>query len=207
MSKPKIVTLDIDGCLADFTSAYAAALIAEDGDRLPEGWQDSPDWPGVWYWEREAGYGKDVEKRVWDEYILKEDSAFWENLEPMHGAREVLMELNGLVKAGKAETYFVTHRMGDRAKLQTEKWLYNHGCDYPTVFMAGDKIPVLRFLKPDFFIDDKPETVSAVADSDSVMRDGLFLKMAPYNKDLWSDPRFQKAASVKDALITAGVIG
>lgn len=202
----KTLVFDIDGCLANFNKAYGELLTKVGGDRLPKGWQDDPDFPTVWSWDRQAGYTPEVEERVWKKYILQEGSNFWKNLEPLPGAREALLQVNSLVKQGKVEAYFLTHRMGHKAKLQTEEFLYANGIDYPTVLIAADKAPWLRLLKPHFFIDDKPSTVEDVArvSAEEKWADfQLFLKMAPYNRELWGKVR--GAATVKDALVAAGV--
>ena len=202
------ICCDIDGVIGNFTSAYAHKLIAEGGNLLPKDWETNPEWPQEWYWERAAGYSPEVEKKVWNNHILQKGSKFWQNLSAYDGVKESLMHLNGLVKAGTADCYFLTHRMGDRAKNQTEIFLYEHGIDYPTVLLAADKIPYLRLLKAAFFIDDKPETVqevARVAAEEKWQNFQLFLKIAPYNKPLWGDPRFKKAVSLKDALIQAGL--
>lgn len=199
----KIVALDIDGCLANFTSSYARALIKVGGDRLPKGWETDPEWPKEWYWDRAAGYPPEVEKEVWSNYILQPGSKFWEQLDALPGTDESLMVLNGKVKRGEVDCYFLTHRIGHRAKNQTETWLYNHGIDYPTVLLAADKVPYLTQLKPDFFIDDKPDHVLAALKADVV--DQLYLRITPYNKDLWEAQGFKKAVSVKDALVDAGL--
>lgn len=202
-----VIVLDIDGVLANFTKAYGELLTKVGGDKLPAGWQDDPDFPAVWYWERAAGYSKEVEERVWSKYITQKGSHFWKNLEPLPTARESLMHLNSLIKQGHTECYFLTHRMGHGAKLQTEEWLYANGIDYPTVLMTGEKVPWLRLLKANFFIDDRPETiqdVARVAVEEKWPDFKLYLKQAPYNTALWG--KVGSAAVVKDALVAAGVL-
>lgn len=206
----KIICLDIDGVLANFSHAYAELLIKVEGDKLPDRWWDDPNWPAVWYWERAAGYSKDAELEVWNNYIMRRGSRFWQTLEPMDDARETLMVLNGLVKNGTIECYFLTHRMGDRAKLQTETWLYENGFDYPTVLLGGDKVPYLRQLKANFFIDDKIETFNDVArvshDEKWDWNFDLYLKDAPYNQENRAfGIGLHVATSVKTALQNAGI--
>ena len=202
----RILAFDIDGVLANFTKAYGELLTKVGGEKLPKGWQDDPNFPPTWGWERPAGFSEEVENKVWTKYILQEGSLFWKNLEPLPTARETLMYLNGLVKKGAAECYFLTHRMGHNAKLQTEEFLFANGLDYPTVILAADKMPWLRLLKASFFIDDKMETVqdlSRVASEEKWPDFQLYLKQAPYNRALWG--RGKEAMTVKEALLTAGV--
>lgn len=208
----KIVCLDIDGCLANFTKAYAKLLIKVGGNKLPHDWETNPEFPKVWYWEREAGYPKEVEQEVWQTHILQKNSTFWQTLEPLPTAKESLMVLNGLEKAGKVHCVFLTHRMGDRAHLQTCEFLYENGFDYPTVLLAADKTPYLRLLQAHFFLDDKPDTVLDVAKKRQDEKWGflphLCLKTAPYNKELQAQVglvKIETAATVKEALQQAGI--
>ena len=204
------LAFDLDGCFFNFTSAYADLLIKVSGkDLLPEGWRTDPNFPAEWYWERSAGYSPEVEKEVWDKYILK-GSKFWKDLEPMPYATEVAAFLNDLWKQGK-EIYFISHRMGNKAKKQTEESLYYLGIDYPCVLLEGNKAPLLRLLKPNFYIDDKPSTVkdiSVTAQREQWQDFNLFLKTAPYNKneDCWATGYPQSIVpSVKVGLQLAGI--
>lgn len=202
----KVLAFDVDGCFANFTKAYGELLTKVSGDKLPQGWQDDPNFPSQWYWEQPAGFSKEVETKVWQKYITQQGSQFWKNLEPLPTARETLMFLNSLIKQGKAECYFLTHRMGYSAKFQTEEFLYANGLDYPTVILAADKIPWLRLLKANFFVDDKPETVAdlaKVAAGEKWPDFQLYLKHAPYNRELQGE--VSGAPTVKDALIAAGI--
>lgn len=158
-----ILAFDCDGVLADFNSAYGALIVKVSGeDRFPGGWKDDPNYPSTWFWEREAGYTKEVENKVWREHILKE-GVFWTSLKPY--------EPETLKRIGKLslthDVYFVTHRMGKKAKQQTEEWLYKHGMvNYPTVICvkeSTDKLAILQAIGAEAFIDDKPETCNDTA--------------------------------------------
>jgi deoxypyrimidine-specific 5' nucleotidase type C protein (NT5C) len=212
------LVFDIDGVLADFTTAYANLLIKTTGtDKLVDGWKDklaAREWPTTWYWDREAGYTKEEEVRVWSDYITKQ-GIFWENLDAIDGAGEIIKYINKLAKKG-INIYFITHRMGEKAKLQTEKWLYGLGMDYPTVILSGDKAPLLYSLGANFFIDDKPETIMDICDkmvADRMrhnnlggwpLENGLYLKDAAYNRGI-ERVGFKRVGSVKEALMDMGV--
>lgn len=206
MSTITTIACDLDGCLANFTKSYGDCLIQVGGNLLPDGWRNDPDFPKTWYWDREAGYRTEVETEVWQNHIMQPGSKFWQNLEPLPYARETLLMLNSRQKRGD-QVWFVSHRMGDRAHLQTLTWLYNHGMDYPQLVFAEDKVPVLRLLKPNFFIDDKPSTCEAVEKASK--QEGWknfqnYCKDAPYNrKDRPSG--LKVAGSVKEALEGAGL--
>lgn len=204
---------DVDGVFADFSTAYADLLIKVDGkDRLPAGWRTNPDLhTPTWFWERFYGYSKQVEEEVWNTHIIPSKD-FWYELEPYPGAGEALGHINKLAKSGH-EVIFLTNRMGKDAKKQTEDWLMNvydgngklKGIDNPTVLLSGDKTPILRALKANFYIDDKAETVVDVA-SLVGPEFTLYVKDAPYNRDVqYPNGKVKHASSVKDALEQSGL--
>ena len=202
----KTLVFDIDGVFANFNLGYGRLLTKVGGDKLPKGWEENPDFPTVWDWDDAAGYTPEVTTKVWKKYIMQEGSDFWKTLEPLPTARETLMHLNGLVKKGAVECYFLTNRMGHNVKLQTEEFLYANGLDYPTVLIASDKVPWLRLLQPMFFVDDRVETIQdiiRVSEEETWTDFQLYLKQAPYNKALWE--RVNKARTVKNALILANL--
>lgn len=164
----KRVCLDIDGVLADFNTAYHDLLVLVTGeDKFPQDYD--PTQPPVWHWEHHFGYTSEQEALVWTNHILKSPD-FWVKLKPLKDASRVLFALDQMVRFNEIELYFITNRHGLNAKLQTEKWLYNHGVSYPTVLIAADKLPLLRTLNPAFYIDDKLETAN---DVQGVSIDGL----------------------------------
>lgn len=201
----KVVALDIDGCLADFTTSHANNLIKLNGsDPLPEGWRNDPNWPQNWDWDSLAFPPLVVEAAY--RLFHETGNKFWETLSPVDNAQWVLSQLNKEVKKGDLDLYFLTHRMGHRAKLQTEKWLYEHGVDYPTVITGSNKIPFLRTVEASFFIDDKPDTISKV---EKVSREEkwpnfrLFIKDAPYNRTVY---QVERARTVQEALTVAEIL-
>lgn len=204
-----VLAIDIDGVLADFNRSYGRTFIKISGeDKFPAGWEDQladNEFPPVWSWEGFYGYSPEVEKKVWTEAIF-ESKDFWRNLDPLPHTRWTLAVLNARAKAGD-DVYFLTNRAGQRAKTQTEMWLYEHGMNFPTVILSGDKTPLLRALKVNFFVDDKPETIvdaAAVAASEGWKDFQLFIRDAPYNRQT-TVPNCQRVGSVKEALITAGL--
>lgn len=210
------LAFDIDGVFADFSTAYANLLIEVDGkDRLPEGWRNNPELhTPVWYWERHYGYSKEVEKNVWENHILKSKD-FWYELEALPGAGETIHHINKLVQRGH-DVYFLTHRMGLKAKRQTEDWLnfiYDdagnlRGMDNPTVLLSSDKTPILGALGINFYIDDKAETIveaSKLVDVTDPNKFQLFVKDAPYNRVQYPSGKVTVVGSVKDALEKAGL--
>lgn len=173
------LAIDIDGILADFNEGHRKQLKQlNDGVDLIKTWP-----PQIWEWDIEA-YGTKFISNVWANHIAPSKS-FWKSLQPLDGTLDAVKQLNRLSK--HHAIYFITNRMGINCKQQTETWLYGVGMNYPTVIIAGDKVPVLKALKINFFIDDKLETMNelmAAAQSQKWdMRDKhFFLAEAPYNK-------------------------
>lgn len=203
------VGLDLDGVLVNFNHHYAKFLAEENGsDLLPEGWKTDSSVFCCWNWDDFYKYPPDVQKRVWENRILGNKN-FWKNLSPLDGAVEVLKKLNYLAKDGVIDCYMLTNRMGSHAKLQTEGWLYDHGYDFPTVLLASDKVPIIKALGLNFFIDDKLETMLSLRRASREekwdMRDKHFiLQDAPWNQVGRYDD-MKVSSNVKDALIAAGI--
>jgi len=200
------LAIDIDGVLAGFTDACSALITEVSGVTFPK---ESKEWPTVWSWEKVEGVTHDHMSLVWGE-IMREGSNFWEKLKPTEECRRCLKQLNWLSKRDN-EVYFLTNRMGHRAKYQTERFLYEHGMDFPTVILSGDKIPLILDLGIDFFIDDKPDTVYDLyqhAERVELSTEGRqwFLLDAPYNRraDL-RYPGTKIAMSLEEALRKAGL--
>lgn len=203
----QVIGIDVDGVLANFTASYGRSIVEHIGeDKLPDGWHQDPDFPKTWNWELDAGYTAEQVKAVWDSKILR-SSTFWMDLAPMEDAKDSLKQLNSLAKAGK-EVVFITHRMGKKAKRQTEQWLYSHGIDYPTVILSGNKLAVIRTIGADFYIDDKLSTMAEIhrhcQDLTITLKDHAYLKHAPYNTAA-RPAGLKTAVSLSDALKQSGL--
>lgn len=187
------IACDIDGVLANFSDSYASLLHKETGIVFPK---CSDTWPVDWFWERKMGVTSKQEKSVWDGSILSSKS-FWRNLDALDGSTPAIYRLNNMAQQGD-QIFFITNRPGLCSKYQTERWLYDLGMSYPTVLVAADKLPLLKALKIDFFIDDRPETIQEVGLDASVPH--LYLKDAPYNRTQVYAPTVKRAASLLVAL-------
>lgn len=191
------LALDIDGVLARFTDSYAHFLTRETGIAFPRA---SEDFPQEWFWERAMGVTPEQEAKVWTERILQPGSKFWYKLHPMDGAGGIIRRLNDLTRVGH-EVFFLTHRMGDKAKLQTERWLYSYGMNFPTVLLSGEKVPLIQALGVTFFIDDKPSTVVEAAE----VMEKVYLMNAPYNVREEMPPNVVRVRSAEEALMKEGL--
>lgn len=86
-----------------------------------------------------------------------------ELLDPVDGAAEALQALNARAQI------IVLSNVPASAQAARQRWLTQHGMDYPLVANAGSKGPPLRFLEehikaPVFFMDDLPPHLDAVAE-------------------------------------------
>lgn len=165
------IGLDIDGCLADFNSAYRQTLLDVSGRPLiPEGFQ-----PPLWDYAPFYGYTPEEDKRAWDR--IKTNTRFWQTLQPLPGAED-LLELANVVNG---DVYFLTNRPGTTAKRQTETWLRFYGLWEPTVLIApGNKGKIAEGLQLTDLIDDRPENCFAVAYESPLTK--VFLRAASYNE-------------------------
>lgn len=205
--QPLVFAIDIDGVLAQFALHYARLLITVSGkDRFPEDWRREPDLlTPVWDWEYHWGYTKADRDKAW-ERIEAKGSRFWLDLPSMPLAKDTIYCLNNLQRYHGHTVYFLTHRPGYHAKLQTERWLYEHGVAYPTVLIVDAKLKPLALsaLQADVFIDDKIETVRAAVGR--VKR--VYLKDAPYNQVTALDEKhssYVRVKTVQDMLKAEGL--
>lgn len=176
-----ILALDIDGVLANFNLHCAKKFIEiTKEDRFPENWYMHPErLCPVWDWWFHWGYTEKQRKAVFAK-MEKANPPFWYDLPIMPLVKDSLFCLNRRAMYHGDQVYFLTHRLGDTAKIQTERWLYQYGLAYPTVLIvaADKKYTVLDALGADVFIDDKLETVrSAIGHAKRV-----YLQDAPHNQ-------------------------
>lgn len=188
------LAFDVDGCIADFSNAYKKRLI-----KVTEKDLFTTDWtPTCWDWDKAAGYTSDEIEATWDS--ITKDPLFWEKLKPIAGAVETMSRVGMLSKT--CPVYFLTNRMGVKCKQGTEKFLYDLGVSYPTVIITADKLPVLKAIRANFFVDDKLETMNQV--QAGLRAEHLYLIDTPYNQSGRS-LNLKVASDVKDALEKAGL--
>lgn len=186
------IAFDIDGCLANFTDAYAARIVKVTGEnRFPK-----PMHIPCWDWDKHYGYTDDQIAATIED--ISKDRLFWEKLDPI-ALPIVFTKIELLSK--EHDVYFLTNRFGTNCKQQTEKWLYKQGIYYPTVLIGSNKRPLLDTLKIEFFVDDKLETMNEVS---SPKKPHFYLLDTTYNKNRRKES-IQPVESVKDALEKAGL--
>lgn len=180
MAVKRVVACDLDGVIISWNEAFAKLLAKAHGeDLLPIDWEEQGHeaFP-CWDWAGHYGY-PEVSCEL-ARHWMQEDHQFWYRLPALPEAQLVLDRLNELVNADEIDLYFVTQRPGVRAKQQTEMWLYDRGLMNPTVLVTGNKIPVLKGLGADFFIDDRLDTI--IQAHRAGLTKGVYLLDRPWNR-------------------------
>lgn len=171
--------IDLDGCLADFNSAYIDLIASMTDTVLPA---VSDTYPATWDYAEAAGVASSDLDRVWSHI---QHSDFWLRLRPLPHAEPALVALAERAAMGD-HVYFITSRPGVMAKQDTELWLAKHGhMDFPTVMIVphpSRKPALVKALDITAFIDDKPETCSAVASMRMKVPSKVFIVDAPHNR-------------------------
>lgn len=178
----KSVGIDIDGVLADFTTAFVKVLREKLHIDIPAEYV-----PQDWGWIS-ANLPPKAMDRAWRIIDTQED--FWLGLSPM---MPNVLDLEWFFKehAGKDfDVYFITARKdgaGHSVKSQSEVWL-RHWMNKPdapiTVLPVNsgmDKVDVLHALSVDYCIDDHTPTI---VNAKSAYKKGkAFLLDQPWNQD------------------------
>lgn len=185
------IGIDLDGVIYNFNSAYHDKLIKITGEnRFPTDW-----YAPVWDWDKFYGYTNDEITATLT--AIQKDKLFWQKLKLLVEP-EVMSRLNVLSKEN--DLYFLTNRFGIKCKQQTEKALYDAGINYPTVMIVRDKLPVIKALNLDFFVDDKLETMNPMVEHQIASKAYIKLIDAPYNRE-GRRANLQVVSDLKTALI------
>lgn len=180
---------DVDGCLADFNTAFLPLLQRVSGRSLglalTPGQRYCPD---TWAWPRALGFTAAEISRAWAE--VSESDAWWADLRPLPGAETFLN--TALDRAHQDDTFeivFLTARQRQSrfVRQQTEEWLrawlLPGMYDNVTVLVgAQHKGDLCHALGLDAILDDKPSHLTEARRAcGPTMR--TFLKAATYNAD------------------------
>jgi 5'(3')-deoxyribonucleotidase len=142
----KIVLLDCDGVLADFTGAvchWASVMFKR---------EFSPSQVTQWDFCKALDLSDTETKQV--KVLLSESDRFWPNLQPMDGAADAVRRLRMV-----ADVYVVTSPWDSCPTWEYERkaWLQRvMGIPKADVLMG----PAKHIVAGDVFVDDKPETVA-----------------------------------------------
>ena len=179
------IAFDMDGTLADLSSAYAdveehlfgaadedAKHPAPEAREAEQQREDAGD-PAAQQTERRSDYHRLVERlstrhrdRVWR--TIEATPNFWTTLKPLEdGAVKRLYQLTG---EQNWEVFFITQRpatAGGTVQWQTHKWLVEHGFHTPSVIpLSASRGKAAAALNLDYLIDDTPQNcVDVLSDS------------------------------------------
>ena len=181
---PLRIGFDMDGTLADLSSAYAAvedqlygAERAQHERPAPEAREEEqhieegappPEAEAVErkVAARRAARGPGHRDRVWR--AIEATPNFWTLLKPIDA--EAIKRLNRLTYEHKWEVFFITQRpatAGNTVQWQTYKWLVEHGFEMPSVIpLSGGRGKAASALRLDYLVDDTPQNcVDVLSDS------------------------------------------
>jgi len=153
------LAIDMDGVLADWNTAFLRLLCETSGRELATLSPTTRRYePTTWGWPKALGY---TSKEISAAWAKTNELSWWEDLEPLPGAREFLRALKQrCYDYPEWEAYFLTSRQRKTAfiKEQTESWLHWHGFSpNPTVIVnCAHKGDVCHALGLEGLIDDKP---------------------------------------------------
>lgn len=167
--------IDLDGVVADFNTAMYSLVPEVTGrDLFGPGDPEPPSWSRHM---REVGYTTKEVDAVWK--AVATDRSFWLSFEPLPG----LDDLNAALPDHlDDEFYFITARIGETTKEQTERWLFERtGLFNPTVIRSKKKGAIANGLALDAFIDDKLAYALDVRVESPTTR--VYLLDRPYNAE------------------------
>jgi len=183
---PLRVGFDLDGTVADMHSALkreAISLFGEDVVRDAEVQPPSQQEAGG----EQAGLKADsavpgsdeeqVARPAMQELHLtaRQQSQLWDHVKKIENFWNTLPELEpGIIKRlarnvdeRRWEIIFLTTRpatAGDLVQLQSQRWLHDHGFEYPSVFVVRrSRGRIADALGLDAFVDDRPENCLDIA--------------------------------------------
>ena len=143
--------------LADFASDYQSLFIRVTGKDLflPGDVENPP----TWNWPELRGYTKDEMSAVWK--VIADHHAFNLGHRETRDCSTLRMLMPDLQR--NHDVYFITSRVGETAKWQTESWLQFHlGMLNPTVLISAEKGMCAKALKLNCYIDDNLDNVNDV---------------------------------------------
>jgi FMN phosphatase YigB (HAD superfamily) len=180
------IAFDMDGTLADLSSAYAeveerlfGAVDADAKHPEPEAREaeqhneQDAEAPSRSDLEQRANDRRAISRmashhreRVWS--AIEGTPNFWTTLKPLeNGAVQRLYDLTG---EHNWEVFFITQRpatAGATVQWQTHKWLVEHGFKTPSVIpLSGGRGKAASALRLDYLVDDTPQNcVDVLSDS------------------------------------------
>jgi beta-phosphoglucomutase-like phosphatase (HAD superfamily) len=156
------IGFDMDGVLADFSTAFHAveARLFGDAPVMPPGQPEGEAHGGPDAGDRDQ-QGRATSKRqreaIWSEIASTPD--FWTTLTPTSAG--AVKRLHDLALRHRWEVFFITQRpatAGETVQRQTQRWLVEQGFDLPSVLVIpGSRGATIAALRLDYHADDSPQ--------------------------------------------------
>lgn len=193
--KTKTIICDVDGCLADWNTAFRALLESLHGPRTVQPLDEAMK---RWDWHRALGYTNREVDEAWD----KVDHQWWYDIEAYPTTPQAVVLLSDYFHGLEVENpgthvYYVTGRYAT-ARHATVDWLQGQGACCPSVVCTSRK----AMLAGAFAIDGP---VAAVEDKPSMIREygasthvnPIIIVDQPYNQEEnLGDPRLYAHCAV-----------
>jgi hypothetical protein len=167
------VAFDMDGTVADMHSVlrreaerlFGAAAIGSDAPAPQSNVQETAADAGVPLVVAAdiSNLNREQLRALWDHVEGIED--FWTTLPEMEPG--IVARIAATARARRWDVLFITTRpttAGEPTQLQTQRWLRNHGFEYPSAcVLERSRGKLANVLQLDAVVDDRPENCLAVA--------------------------------------------
>jgi deoxypyrimidine-specific 5' nucleotidase type C protein (NT5C) len=156
---PLRIGFDMDGVLADFSSAFHEVEVRLFGRGKPI----RPDLPEEAEEKQQAlGAGSLDDTRRRSEAIwngIRSTPGFWTTLRPLDPT--AVRRIRDAMIRHRWEVFFITQRpetVGETVQRQTQRWLLAQGFDVPSVLViGGSRGAAAKALRLDYHVDDSPQ--------------------------------------------------
>ena len=185
----KTIMFDVDGVLVDFIHGFTSLANERYGTPV----YTSNTYNG--HWSFATLLDKTKLDALWS--LIKTDPTWWETLPPLQSST-IFSRIWRL--QGKTTVVFCSHRFGNHAQRQTQRWLERVGLAMPTVVLSKRKGDVARALDVDFAIDDKPENVACIHWIADMKPCRAVLLDQPYNRNAQLPEKVARAFTMEEFL-------